>query len=139
MNSRRHAARMPLPQSLGRSTAVLLIGALAFLHSFQAMAAGDAVHGEAVYQACTSCHSLDDNDIGPKHRNVVGRKAGSVPDYRYSDALRNSGITWNEEALDKWLTDPQTLVAGSKMYFRLPQAQDRADVIAYLKAKATVR
>jgi cytochrome c len=69
------------------------------------MAAGDAVHGESAYQACTSCHSLDENDIGPKHRNVVGRKAGSIPAYHYSDALSNSRIIWNEGMLDKWLTD----------------------------------
>ena len=94
---------------------------------------GDAASGERIYQACTDCHSLDQNDVGPRHRGVYGRKAGSVPDYSYSGALKSSNITWNEETLDKWLTDPQAFVPGAKMFFHLDGAQDRADVIAYLK------
>ena len=77
------------------------------------------------------CHSLDKNDVGPRHRGVYGRKAGSLPDYGYSDALKSSTIVWNEETLDKWLTDPQAFVPGVKMFFHLDSAQDRADVIAY--------
>ena len=65
-----------------------------------------------------------------------GRKAGSLPDYPYSDALKSSNIVWNEETLDKWLTDPQTFVPGVKMFFHLDNAQDRADVIAYLRERA---
>jgi cytochrome c len=99
-------------------------------------AAADVSHGEEIYQSCQDCHSLDTNDVGPKHRGVFGRKAASVADYSYSTALKNSGITWNEEALDKWLTDPQKLVPGSKMFFHLNAAQDRADVIEYLKERA---
>src|SRR5271165_2113139 len=98
--------------------------------------AGDADRGEQLYQACTDCHSLDKNDVGPRHRGVYGRKAGSLPDYPYSDALKSSNIVWNEETLDKWLTDPQTFVPGVKMFFHLDNAQDRADVIAYLKERA---
>jgi cytochrome c len=99
-------------------------------------AAPSAAHGEELYQSCQDCHSLDSNDVGPKHRGVFGRKAGSVPDYSYSAALKGSGITWNEDTLDKWLTDPQKLVPGSKMFFHLDAAQDRADVIEYLKERA---
>ncbi len=98
--------------------------------------AGDPARGEDLYQACTDCHSLDKNDVGPRHRGVYGRKAGSLPDYPYSDALKASNITWNEETLDKWLTDPQTFVPGVKMFFHLDNAQDRADVIAYLRERA---
>lgn len=101
-----------------------------------ARAAPNVAHGEAIYQSCQDCHSLDSNDVGPKHRGVFGRKAGTVPDYNYSAALKNSGITWTEDALDKWLTDPQKLVPGSKMFFHLDAAQDRADVIEYLKERA---
>jgi cytochrome c len=97
---------------------------------------GDAARGEKLYQACTDCHSLDQNDVGPRHRGVYGRKAGSLPDYAYSAALKSSNITWNEETLDKWLTDPQAFVPGAKMFFHLDNAQDRADVIAYLKERA---
>jgi cytochrome c len=97
---------------------------------------GDPARGEHLYEACTDCHSLDQNDVGPRHRGVFGRKAGSLPDYSYSDALKSSNIIWNEETLDKWLTDPQAFVPGVKMFFHLENAQDRADVIAYLRERA---
>ena len=62
--------------------------------------------------------------------------ARSPPDYSYSDALKSSNIVWNEETLDKWLTDPQAFVPGVRMFFHLDSPQDRADVIAYLKERA---
>jgi cytochrome c len=93
---------------------------------------GNAEHGKDLYQSCTSCHSIDENDIGPKHRGVVGRKAGTVPDYAYSPALKASGIVWDETNLDRWLTNPSALVPGTKMFFLLKDPQDRADLIAYL-------
>jgi cytochrome c len=99
-------------------------------------AAGDADRGEQIYQACQDCHSLDKNDVGPRHRGVYGRKAGSLPDYDYSDALKSANLVWNEETLDKWLTNPQAVAPGAKMVFHLENAQDRADVIAYLKERA---
>jgi cytochrome c len=97
---------------------------------------GDASHGEALYEACQDCHSLDENDVGPRHRGVFGRKAASLSDYAYSDALKSANIVWNEETLDKWLTDPQAVAPGAKMFFHLDNPQDRADVIAYLKERA---
>jgi len=93
---------------------------------------GDPAHGRAVYQVCMGCHSLDEDDVGPKHRGVVGRVAGAVPGYAYSPALKNSGLTWDAPTLDRWLTNPQALVPGAKMFFALPNEKDRADVIAYL-------
>jgi cytochrome c len=93
---------------------------------------GDAARGKTLYQACTSCHSIDENDIGPRHRGVVGRPAGALPDYAYSPALKASGLVWSADNLDRWLTNPQALVPGTKMYFSLPDAQSRADLIAYL-------
>ncbi|MGH6798634.1 MAG: c-type cytochrome, partial [Roseiarcus sp.] len=98
--------------------------------------AGDAARGETLYEACQDCHSLDKNDVGPRHRGVFGRKAASLPDYDYSDALKSANIVWNEETLDKWLTDPQAVAPGAKMFFHLDSPQDRADVIAYLKERA---
>lgn len=95
-------------------------------------AVGDPVRGKTVYQACLACHSLDDDDVGPRHRGVVGRAAGSVAGYPYSSALRHSGLVWDPPTLDRWLTNPQALVPGAKMFFNLKSAQDRADVIAYL-------
>jgi cytochrome c len=101
-----------------------------------AHAAGDAARGEQIYQSCQDCHSLDENEVGPKHRGVFGRAAGTVPGYNYSAALKNSKIVWSEATLDQWLTDPQAFVPGSRMAFRLTDAKDRADVIEYLKEKA---
>jgi len=117
------------------STAALLVGtALASANSATATGlVGDAVRGKALYQACASCHSVDENDIGPKHRGVFGRRAGSVADYSYSAALRVSGLTWDVSTLDRWLTNPSQLVPGTKMYFKIDDAQKRADVIAYLE------
>jgi cytochrome c len=64
---------------------------------------------------------------------VVGRPAGNLSDYNYSAALKNSGLTWDEATLDRWLTNPSALVPGTKMFFKIDDAQARADVIAYLK------
>jgi len=95
---------------------------------------GDPIRGRTLYQGCTGCHSVDDNDLGPRHRGVVGRRAGSIQDYSYSPALKNSGLTWDEATLDRWLTNPSALVPGTKMFFKLDAAQDRADVISYLES-----
>ncbi len=121
------------------AAAVVLAGAISLILAETAWAGGlvgDADRGERLYQACTDCHSLDKNDVGPRHRGVFGRKAGSLPDYVYSAALKSANIDWNEETLDKWLTDPQAFVPGVKMFFHLDNPQDRADVIAYLKERA---
>jgi cytochrome c len=101
-----------------------------------AMPAGDATRGAEIYDtSCGGCHSLDANRIGPAHRGVVGRAAGTAPAYNYSPALKASGITWTAETLDKWLTDPRGFVKGVKMGFRLNDPQLRADVIAFLTAE----
>lgn len=96
------------------------------------MPAGDAARGKVFYQSCSGCHSIDENDVGPRHRGVVGRNAGAVPGYAYSAALKRSGIVWTPDNLDRWLTNPQKLVPGAKMYFSVGNAQNRADIIAYL-------
>src|SRR3546814_8739329 len=70
--------------------------------------AGNPVTGRTLYQTCSGCHSLDENDIGPKHRGVVGRKAGAVAGYAYSAAIRKSGIVWTQANLDRWLTNPRS-------------------------------
>ena len=101
-----------------------------------AAAAGDADRGEALYQGCQDCHTLDKNDVGPRHRGVFGRKAGSIADYNYSEGLKRSGVVWDEANLDKWLTDPQAFIPDAKMFYHLSEAQDRADVIVFLKERA---
>ena len=101
-----------------------------------ALAGGDAARGVALYEGCQDCHSLDKNDIGPRHRGVFGRKAGSLPDFAYSDALKNADFVWDEATLDKWLADPQAFLPGAKMFYHLDQAKDRADIFAFLKTRA---
>ncbi len=121
------------------AAAVVLAAAISAILAETAWAgglAGDPDRGGTLYEACQDCHSLDKNDVGPRHRGVFGRKAASLPDYDYSDALKSANIVWNEETLDKWLTDPQAVAPGAKMFFHLDNAQDRADVIAYLKERA---
>jgi cytochrome c len=104
----------------------------AYAQSVSDASRGDPVRGRSVYQACMGCHSLDENDVGPKHRGVVGRVAGTSPGYPYSPALKRSGLVWNPANLDRWLSNPQSFVPGAKMFFSLSNAKDRADVIAYL-------
>lgn len=111
---------------------LLLTPALARRAHAQALPKGDPVAGKTLYQTCMGCHSIDENDIGPKHRGVVGRKAGIIPGYAYSAALKNSGIVWTPEKLNVWLTNPQKLVPGAKMFFSVSNPKQRADIIAYL-------
>lgn len=99
-------------------------------------ATGNVARGQTLYKGCADCHSIAENGVGPMHKGVVGRKAGSVPGYDYSPDLKSSGIVWTEENLDKWLTGPQAMVPETKMFFDMPDAQDRADIIAFLKEKA---
>lgn len=95
----------------------------------------DALPGARLYQArCSTCHSLDANRIGPAHRGVFGRTAGTTTGYSYSPALKASGIIWNAANLDQWLQGPQKLVRGSKMYLVVPGASDRAAIIEFLRA-----
>ena len=120
-----------------RSAWMLALVALpAIALSSAAYAAGDAARGEALYEGCQDCHSLDRNDVGPRHRGVYGRKAGSLPDYNYSDALKNANLVWDEKTLDQWLADPQKFLPGAKMFYHLDKEQDRADVIEFLKTRA---
>jgi cytochrome c len=93
---------------------------------------GNLTRGLSLYQSCAGCHSLDENDVGPKHRGVIGRRAASVPGYAYSAALKKSNIVWDKATLDRWLAGPQKLAPGSKMFFSVSNAQNRADIIAYL-------
>jgi cytochrome c len=127
----------PRARSGGRRAACVwpaLAAVLAVGQPLPSLAAGDAARGAKVYQDCMICHSLDQNEIGPRHRDVFGRKAGSVAGYAYSAALKAANIVWNETTLDKWLSDPSAMVPGTKMTFSLDDAQDRTDVIAFLKA-----
>lgn len=126
------------------STAVLLAGmagALAAPMPLEVMDSGkklmgDPAHGKTIFNRCMVCHSIDlgVNHIGPSLHNVVGRPAGSVANFSYSGANKKSGITWTQQKIFDYLKNPQAMVPGTKMTFPgLPKAQDRADVVAYLK------
>jgi len=98
---------------------------------------GDASRGQQDFRACAPCHSLepDRNMTGPSLANLWGRKAGSLPSFeRYSDALKSSGIIWDDRALDGWLTDPERMVPDNEMPFEgIKDALVRADLLAFLK------
>jgi cytochrome c len=99
--------------------------------------AADAARGKQLYESrCIGCHSIDSNRVGPAHQGVVGRKAGSVKDYDYSDALKKTKVIWSEKTLDRWLTNPEKLIPGQKMGFSVPEPKDRADLIEYLKRES---
>jgi cytochrome c len=111
--------------------------AAAQLPSTSAPMRGDAVRGKAVFEKrCTGCHALDQDREGPHLKGVFGRTAGSVPGFDYSDALRNSHIVWDETTLERWLTDPQTMVPGANMDFYVAKPDERADVIEFLKEQS---
>jgi len=111
-----------------------ILAALLALPAARAVAEGDAMHGQEIYESrCIACHSPDANRVGPMHRGVFGRRAGSLPNYTYSKALKGSDFVWDETTLDKWLTNPQAFMPGQKMNFKVTKAEDRADLIAYLK------
>ncbi|MGB7369649.1 c-type cytochrome [Erythrobacter sp.] len=102
---------------------------------------GDASAGETVFVKCKTCHVLEEgeNRVGPHLYGVVGREAGSVEGFNYSDANANSGITWNEDVLFEYLENPQEYLPGTRMAFPgIRDAQERADLIAYLDANGEV-
>jgi cytochrome c len=117
--------------ALAVSMTLLLAGA--------ARAGGDAVRGEVKFQDCAACHKLEAgaNNVGPSLHGIFTRKAGELADFRYSPALKRSGITWTPETLDQFITDPQALVPANRMpYAGIANAGDRADLIAYLSKAA---
>lgn len=117
----------------------LVFHALALAAQAAPAATGDADLGRNLYQSrCAACHSLDYNGVGPAHRGLWGRLSGQAPGFAYSDALRNARQTWNEDTLNRWLADPEKFAPGQRMGVNVPDAQDRAHLIAYLK-KATAR
>jgi cytochrome c len=121
---------MRLPASV---LAAMLAGAAAV----DTAAAADAAHGQELYESrCGGCHSLDANRVGPAHRGVYGRKAGTAPNFSYSTAVKNATVVWQEKTLDAWLINPQALIPGQRMNFRVALPEDRADIIAYLRQQS---
>ena len=118
----------------------VLAAAAALLLAAPAMAEGDAAKGEKVFAKCKACHENEKgvNKVGPTLKGLVGRKAASVPDYKYSEAMiakGAEGVVWDEATLAAYLPDPKAFVPKTKMAFAgLKKPEDVADVIAYLKA-----
>jgi cytochrome c len=114
------------------ATAALLLAAAAS----DPASAADAARGAEVFRKCATCHTLEANGrnrVGPRLAGLFGRTAGSVADFRYTDALRNSGIVWDDASLDAYLKDSEAFVPGTKMYGGLALDADRADLIAFLR------
>jgi cytochrome c len=128
-------------RKLGEKNVMLLrystIAAVAFAVSAGPAAAQDAAAGEKVFAKCKICHQIGENAknlVGPALNGVVGRPAGTYPGYNYSDANKNSGLTWDEATLKVYLKNPREKVPGTKMVFPgLSSDEDIANVIAYLK------
>ena len=96
--------------------------------------AADAQHGAAVFESCKACHNDQDDALGPNLIGVFGRKAGTLPGFHYSNAMKNAGFVWTAANLKDYLTDPQAKVKGNRMPFSgLANPGDLDDLIAYLQ------
>ena len=97
--------------------------------------AGDAVEGEHIFRRCLVCHTIaagQPNRLGPNLHGLFDREAGKATGFAYSDGLAKASFRWDDEKLDQWLANPQNFMPGARMTFRLLDADERADVIAYL-------
>ncbi len=93
--------------------------------------------GQKQFANCIACHSITphQNGLGPSLYGLFSRQAGTVPGFRYSNAVKNSGIIWDQKTLDKFLTDPQQVIPGNRMPFSgIENPQQRADLITYLQS-----
>lgn len=95
---------------------------------------GDIKAGQEIYGRCLACHALTYDRTGPRHCGLFGRRAGSVADFAYSDAMKHANIVWDAKTLDRFLANPTQAVPGTSMgYAGVDQPQERADLIAYLR------
>jgi len=105
--------------------------------SVNAATEGDPIRGKDLFvKRCGECHSLDADKKGPRLRDVYGRKVGSIASFKYSDALKGAQFTWDQNSLDKWLTSTESVVPDNDMDFHVPKADERADIIEYLRVSS---
>lgn len=116
-----------------------LMSCMIFLFT-QSVLAGDPIAGEKVFQKCKACHEIaaEKNKIGPSLHGVIGRKAGASSSFaNYSDAFKNTDITWSEEVLKEFLQSPMTYIKGTRMFFTgIKSEQEIDDLIAYIKSSS---
>jgi cytochrome c len=124
---------MSMRRIAGLFTGVAFVAGTASL----AQAAGDPAEGEKVFAKCKICHQIGEgakNAVGPELNGVIGRKAGTAPGYNYSDANKNSGLTWDEPTFREYIKNPKAKVPGTKMIFAgLPKDADIDNLLAYLQ------
>ena len=132
-------------QRLSGLLGIIALGVLCGVSSHAS--AGDAPDeatlklGQRSFMLCISCHSVEENGrdkIGPNLWHVFGRKAGTKPDFKYSDAVKKSDVTWNDATMDEWISNPMKFIPGTKMAFRgIDKEENRKALIAYLKRETS--
>ncbi len=121
---------------LAASWTLAALAALIIAGAQISVRAADPERGKAAFEKCAACHGLaDERDTdGPTLKALMGRKAGSLEDYRYSAAMKRSGVTWTPATLDTFIADPQGFIKGNRMPFAgITNPDERADLIAYLE------
>ncbi|MCG2576854.1 cytochrome c family protein [Dechloromonas sp. XY25] len=117
-----------------RSLGWLLLGATLAGSAAADTSAAAYARGALVYERCAACHALDTDRTGPRHCGLFGRRAGSVPGFAYSPAMRRAGWVWNEKTLDRFLRSPLTVVPGTSMgYDGVKDDGERRDLIVFLR------
>jgi cytochrome c len=126
-----------MPMSMGRTIALFAGAVLLAATTSLAQAAGDPAEGEKVFAKCKICHQIGEgakNAIGPELNGVIGRHSGTAPGYNYSDANKNSGITWDDKNFRDYIKNPKAKIPGTKMIFAgLPKDTDIDNLLAYLE------
>ncbi len=126
--------RQPTMLAMSSAVGLLLAASGPITVAGPAATAADPARGQAIYARCAACHSLNRNRTGPRHCGLIGRRAGSVPGFEYSAAMRAAGIVWTQSTLDRFLAAPMRVVPGTTMgYAGIGDEQDRRDLISYLE------
>ena len=134
-----HAARARRTLALAMSSFSVMVVTLTVFSSpgrvqANSVNAGNPIRGKELFdKRCGGCHSLDSDKEGPRLRGVYGRKAGSIASFKYSDGMKAAHFTWDAAALDRWLTDTESVVPDNDMDFHVPKADERADIIEFLR------